>query len=141
MGELKPPEKSKPYRKFDTSNSKEMLQEGIQHSWWKTKPDEHCNAIIDSKYRDANFALSYNKFLSETSNNLIRYKVPTTITEQHVMRELLWMFHMPQKCTVFTLDQDNQLKVNDNVSIPSCSVVSFNMSLLPKMKIFNNFFF
>lgn len=124
LGELKPPEKSLPFRKFIATNAKEKLQNLIQHSWWKAGKDEHCNAVIESQHKDANFAISYNRFLSESSNNLIRFVVPSTISEQHVMREILWMFHMPQKCTLFTTDEDNHLVLKENVTIPSCSVVS-----------------
>ncbi|XP_065364468.1 gamma-tubulin complex component 5 [Calliphora vicina] len=146
LGELKPPEKSIPFRKFDATNAKEKLQDLIQHSWWKTKNYEHRNAIIESKHKDANFAQSYSRYLSETSNNLIRFCVPITISEQHVMRELLWMFHMPQKCSMFTINEDNQLKLKDNVTIPSCSVSSFEsyieenfLPFINMMQILRNF--
>lgn len=124
LGELKPPEKSTPFKRYDSSNAKEKLQETVQHSWWNTNRDEKCNAVIDSQHMDAHFAVNYSRFLSETSNNLIRFNVPTTITEAHIMRELLWMFHTPQTCSIFELDEDKQLKKKPNVTIPSCGVVN-----------------
>ncbi|XP_037809588.1 gamma-tubulin complex component 5 [Lucilia sericata] len=146
LGELKPPEKSTPFRKFDATNAKEKLENLIQHSWWKTKRNEHCNAIIESKLQGANFAINYNKYLSETSNNLIRFTIPTTISEQHVMREILWMFHMPQNCSIFSINDNNQLKLKDNVTIPSCSVSSFDsyiqenfLPFINMMQILRNF--
>ncbi|KAM7346720.1 gamma-tubulin complex component 5 [Cochliomyia hominivorax] len=147
LGQLKPPEKSIPFRKFNTTNAKEKLQELIQHSWWKTQKGEQSNASIESHHEHANFAITYNKFLSETSNNLIRFVVPITISEQHVMREILWMFHTPQKCSIFTYNEDNnQLILNENVTIPSCSVNCFEsyiqenfLPFINMMQILRNF--
>lgn len=124
LGELKPPEKIIPFRKFDAINAKGKLQDVIQHSWWQFNKKEHKNAIIESQHQVANFAQNYCKFLNESSINLVHFIEHTTITEQHVMRELLWMFHTPQECSIFTATQNHQLRVRENVTIPSCSVVS-----------------
>lgn len=129
LGEFKPPQKSTPFHSFNVDNVEGKLQEKIQHSWWNTGQGENSTADIESEHRFANFSLDYCRYLSETSNNLIRFQEPSTIAEQHVMREILWMFQKPLTCGVFVMDQNNELKIKTNVTIPSCGVVGFLFSI------------
>uniref|UniRef100_A0A1I8MJY9 Gamma-tubulin complex component n=1 Tax=Musca domestica TaxID=7370 RepID=A0A1I8MJY9_MUSDO len=139
--ELRPPQKSLPYTIFDSSNAEEKLNEQIQHSWWIAAMGDHCNVAIESEHPLANFASDYSRFLSETSNNLIRFEEPITIAEQHVLREILWSFQRPTNSAVFVVDADKQLAIRPNVTIPSCGVNAFQTYLenqyLPYLKMMN----
>ncbi|XP_061386084.1 gamma-tubulin complex component 5 [Musca vetustissima] len=139
--ELRPPQKSLPYKIFDSSDAEKKLDEKIQHSWWNIAKGEHHNAIIESNHPLSNFALDYSRFLSDTSNNLIRFEEPNTIAEQHVLREILWTFQRPTNSAVFMLDANKQLSLRPNVTIPSCGVNAFQTYLenqyLPYLKMMN----
>ncbi|XP_075159204.1 gamma-tubulin complex component 5 [Haematobia irritans] len=118
---LKPPQKSVPHKLFDTSNPAQKLCETIQHSWWNPKAVGHCNAEVESDHTISNFSLDYCRYLNETSNNLIHFEEPKTIAEQHLLREILWMFQRPISCAAFLLEGE-ELKIRLNVTIPSCGV-------------------
>ncbi|XP_013099773.2 gamma-tubulin complex component 5 [Stomoxys calcitrans] len=140
LSALKPPQKSVPYTLFDTSKPEKRLCETIQHSWWNTDKDIHLNAVVESDHIMANFSLDYSRYLSDTSNNLIRFEEPKTIAEQHLLREILWMFQRPTNCAVFQLEGE-QLKIRPNVTIPSCGVNALQSYLedqyMPYIKMMN----
>uniref|UniRef100_A0A1B0G349 Gamma-tubulin complex component n=1 Tax=Glossina morsitans morsitans TaxID=37546 RepID=A0A1B0G349_GLOMM len=119
LGNVKPPQKSNPFVEFDDNNPRTQLWDTVQHSWWLAGRNSQCQAMLESRHIEANFSQYYSRFLNETSNNLIRFQTPSTITEQHLMRELLWMFHKPSKCSIFDLDEQHNVIRRQSFTIPS----------------------
>lgn len=116
----KPPQKDPHFLLFDESNSRDKLNATVQRDWWN--PHSQSLLEIPSQRTEANFAQLYNSFLSETSNNLIKLKVPSTESEHSLLREIIWMFNSPQSCKFFKVTESNDIQVQENVSIPSLSV-------------------
>uniref|UniRef100_A0A1A9WVA5 Gamma-tubulin complex component n=1 Tax=Glossina brevipalpis TaxID=37001 RepID=A0A1A9WVA5_9MUSC len=120
LANIKPPQKSNPFIEFDGKNAKAQLWDTVQHSWWLTDHNsDQCQAMLESRHVEANFSQYYSRFLNETSNNLIRFHIPSTITEQHLMRELLWMFHKPINCSIFSVDKEHNIRKNQSFTLSS----------------------
>lgn len=118
---IKPPVKANPFKYYSSSRAAEKLQESIQHSWWLTGTDTFCQALVESERMEANFAQLYSYFVNKECNHLLHYVPASTVTELHAMRELIWMFHMPQRCTMFNLDTDNHITMR-NFTLPSVTI-------------------
>lgn len=117
---LKPPIKANPFHYYDSNHPTEKLQNAVQHTWWLSGTDNYCQVMVESELMEAQFARLYEQYIQKECN-LLRYIPASTITEMHAIRELLWMFHMPQRCTMFDLDNDNHIKMR-NVTIPSATI-------------------
>lgn len=115
---FKPPMKESPFTYYDNNRPAEKLQNCVQHSWWMSGSDSFCQAMIESELMAANFADLYHQYIHVECNNIGGYVAATTITEPHLMRELIWMFHMPQRCTMFNLDNENHLRMR-HFTVPS----------------------
>ncbi|XP_055841421.1 gamma-tubulin complex component 5 [Episyrphus balteatus] len=134
----KPPQKDPHFEQFDGRKSREILNASVQRDWWN--PTNKSLLAIPSQRTEANFAQLYNSFLSETSNNLIKRQVPSTESEHSLLKEIIWMFNSPQTCKFFKV-VDNDVQVQENVSIPSLSVNGLRTyleeSFIPHIKMMN----
>lgn len=131
---LEPPKKPINYTNFDSSASSEWLDQNIQKNWWH-KNDYKCP--VDSHYFAANFCDFWYKHLSEKSLNFIKPRLVSTISEYCLIREIIWMFRRPVTSKVFYF-RDNQIGLNPNVSLPSCTVEGLQ-NILEDFVVYMNF--
>ncbi|XP_067640185.1 gamma-tubulin complex component 5 [Eurosta solidaginis] len=121
MENIKPPIKSFPFKKYDSSKAEERLLNTVQHSWW-TKSIKKIQPHIESTNKEANFALEYYHHNNTTKSHRLREE-PETATEYCLLREIFWMFQVPQTCKFFHVNNEN-ITVRKNVTLTSTRAIA-----------------
>uniref|UniRef100_W8AZG9 Gamma-tubulin complex component n=2 Tax=Ceratitis capitata TaxID=7213 RepID=W8AZG9_CERCA len=121
MESIKPPKKSLPYYKYDSLSAEQRLLGTIQQTWW-AKGLKTVHPHIESTNKEANFALEYHR-LHKTSISHRKRDEPETATEYCLLREIFWMFQVPQTCKFFQVS-DESIKIRKNVTLTSTRPVA-----------------
>ncbi|XP_030379017.1 uncharacterized protein LOC115627479 [Scaptodrosophila lebanonensis] len=108
----------------------------LAHSYW-WRPDLHVCVQQNNLLPLANFAIAFAQFQREDSCHMIDYPLPKTITENCMLREIIFMFFRPASCCFFIVES-GRITVRDNVTVPSVTVTTLNTTLkeciLPAMQ-------
>ncbi|XP_017489362.1 PREDICTED: gamma-tubulin complex component 5 [Rhagoletis zephyria] len=126
MENIKPPQKSLPYYKYDGSSAEQRLLSTVQHSWWE-KGIRTVHPQIESTNKEANFALEYHRQLKSSTSHRIRGE-PETATEYSLMREIFWMFQVPLTCKFFYVNEE-KITIRKNVTLTSTRPVAIGSML------------
>uniref|UniRef100_A0A034VHP5 Gamma-tubulin complex component n=1 Tax=Bactrocera dorsalis TaxID=27457 RepID=A0A034VHP5_BACDO len=116
MEDLKPPRRCFSCTTFDSKSAEKRLLTTVQNSWWE-KGVRIVQPHIESTNKEANFALEYHN-LHKTARSQRQRDPPETATEYCLLREIFWMFQVPQTCKFFHVNGEN-IKIRKNVTLTS----------------------
>lgn len=136
MEDIKPPRRYFPFIKYDSTSAEERLLNTVQNSWWE-KGARIVQPHIESTNREANFALEYHN-LHKVSTSQRKRDPPETATEYCLLREIFWMFQVPQTCKFFEVNGES-IKIRKNVTLTSTRSVRNADFYFFYIKLFTNF--
>ncbi|XP_023289809.1 gamma-tubulin complex component 5 isoform X1 [Orussus abietinus] len=102
---------------------RKWLLKNVQNTWWNEL--EYRHYPTNSPFPDAKFCYLWNNIVSKGLHFI------STLSEYHIIRELLWMFHVQKPMVVFQEKNEADFFIRPNLSISSLSAVTFNSILLP----------